>query len=256
METFTIGDVAMDETKRDDAPNSPMTTGAQGSGSDTVSAARISAGTSVGTVGQPARPHDVHSSTSQGSGGSSQTYAAGTSNAGQSGQQSAQGAAETVTRSTQAAADTVRQSAGDIRNRAGEALDQASDWARDQYESGSRHLDWARDQSMRQVRQASSGIGRFVSENPLMVGMVGLAAGLVIGALLPRTRQEDRAFGQWADQVRDQGLSYAREAAHRGREYVEGALGADEDDTEGEWRPEDEGRGGGIRSSGPRYQNH
>jgi hypothetical protein len=88
-----------------------------------------------------------------------------------------------------------------------------------------------------------------------MVGVVGLAAGLVIGALLPRTRHEDRAFGHWADEVRDQGLRYAREATQRGREYVEEALGSDSDDSEDEWRP-DEDRGGAIRSSGPRYQNH
>jgi hypothetical protein len=135
----------------------------------------------------------------------------------------------------------VRQSTGDLRERAGQALDQASDWASDQ---------------SRQLRQASSGIERFVSGNPLMVGVVGLAAGLVIGALLPRTRQEDRAFGEWADQVRDQGMRYARDAAQRGREYVEGALGGDSDDPEGEWRSGDEDRGGGMRSSGPRYQNH
>src|SRR3712207_8903503 len=62
-----------------------------------------------------------------------------------------------------------------------------------------------------------------------MVGVMGLAAGLVIGALLPRTRQEDRAFGRWADEVREQGMRYARDATQRGREYVEEALGGGED---------------------------
>jgi ElaB/YqjD/DUF883 family membrane-anchored ribosome-binding protein len=150
----------------------------------------------------------------------------------------------------QAQSDT----ASDLRERAADTLEQASDWARDQYERGSQQLDRARDQSMQQLRQARGSLERFVSENPLMVGVIGLAAGLVIGALLPRTRPEDRAFGQWADQVRDQGLRYAREAAQRGREYVEDALGSDTEDERGEWRREDEGRG--IRSSGPRYQNH
>jgi len=82
---------------------------------------------------------------------------------------------------------------------------------------------------------------------------MGLAAGLVIGALLPRTRHEDRAFGRWSDEVRDEGMRYARDATQRGREYVEDAHGGDADDEE--WRPEVERRGG-IRSSGPRYQNH
>ena len=208
----------MNETNRTDAP----IPGTQRSGSDTASAANISAGTSVGTVGQPARPQDYNArsgSAAQGSSQPSQPQGRGMS---------------------------------DIGNRATDAANQATDWARDQYERTSRQLDHARDQSMQQLRQARYGVERFVSENPLMVGVVGLAAGLVIGALLPRTRQEDRAFGQWADQVRDQGMRYAREATQRGREYVEQALGGDEED---EWRPEDEGRGG-IRSSGPRYQNH
>jgi ElaB/YqjD/DUF883 family membrane-anchored ribosome-binding protein len=217
----------MDETNRTDAPKG-MASAAQDSGSDTVSAAKISAGTSVGTVGQPARPH---------------TYDSGSAG---------QGSGQASRPSSQAQGSGM---AGDLRNRAGDTVEQASDWARDQYERGSRQLERARDQSMQQVRQARGGIERFVNENPLMVGVVGLAAGLVIGALLPRTRQEDRAFGQWADQVRDQGMRYARDAAQRGREYVEGALG-DSDDSEGEWSPEEEGRGGTVRSSGPRYQNH
>jgi ElaB/YqjD/DUF883 family membrane-anchored ribosome-binding protein len=206
----------------------PMASSPQGSGWDTASAARISAGTSAGTVGQPPRPQEY-----RGASGS-----AGGQGSTQSNQSYAQGASDL---------------AGDVRDRAGETLEQASDWAREQYEQGSRQLDRARDQSMRQLQQARGGIERFVSQNPLMVGVVGLAAGLVIGALLPRTRQEDRAFGEWSDQVRDQGLRYAREATQRGREYVEEALGNDSDE---EWRPEDDKRGGGVRQSGPRYQNH
>jgi hypothetical protein len=63
-----------------------------------------------------------------------------------------------------------------------------------------------------------------VAENPIMVGLVGLAAGLLLGALLPRTRREDEMFGEWADEVREQGLRYAHDAAQRGRDYVEDNL--------------------------------
>jgi ElaB/YqjD/DUF883 family membrane-anchored ribosome-binding protein len=231
----------MNETNRGVGSGSSTTGNAQGSGSDTVSAAKISAGTSVGTVGQSPKPQDTFGSSGQGTGGTQRSSS--TSNTGQSAAGSAQGAA-----------DTVRQGVENMRDQAGESLGQASEWARNQYEQGSRQLDQARDRSMQQLRQARGGIERYVSENPLMVGVVGLAAGLVIGALLPRTRHEDRAFGHWADEVRDQGLRYAREATQRGREYVEEALGGDSEDSEDEWRP-DEDRGG-VRSSGPRYQNH
>jgi ElaB/YqjD/DUF883 family membrane-anchored ribosome-binding protein len=152
-------------------------------------------------------------------------------------------------------AESIRQSAAGATEAATEtaraAMDQASHWA----EQGSRQWEQARGRSMQQFRRAGGGIERFVSENPLMVGVMGIAAGLVIGALLPRTRHEDRAFGRWADEVRDQGMRYAREATQRGREYVEEALSTTESAlgaSEGDW--EDDDRRG--RGSGPRYQNH
>ena len=60
---------------------------------------------------------------------------------------------------------------------------------------------------------------------PAKTGAV--AAGLLLGALLPRTRQEDRSLGPYADEVREEGLRYAREMTHRGREFVQTALDPD-----------------------------
>jgi hypothetical protein len=103
----------MDETKRNDAPKSPApksatTPGAgQGSGSDTVSAAKISAGTSVGNAGQPATPHASQSSL--GSAGSHQTQG-GSTGAERSGNP-AQGVGGSAIGSAQAAADTARRTA-------------------------------------------------------------------------------------------------------------------------------------------------
>ncbi len=78
-----------------------------------------------------------------------------------------------------------------------------------------------RRQSSQSVRRVRGGVQEYVSENPMVVGMVGLAAGMLIGALLPRTRRENEAFGEWADELRQQGVRYAREATQRGREFVE-----------------------------------
>ena len=125
----------------------------------------------------------------------------------------------------QQAADQVRQKAEDV-------YEDASEWAQDTYERAS---DWASDaysQQRRRVARWATVLTRFrqclaaafqsyVSENPMVVGLVGLAAGLLLGALLPRTRRENEMFGEWADEVRNQRLRYAREAADRGREYVE-----------------------------------
>jgi ElaB/YqjD/DUF883 family membrane-anchored ribosome-binding protein len=237
----------MNEMNKDDATRSPGTSGAHGSGSDTMSAANISAGTSVGNAGQPARPFDQQGNAgasgqgmgSQGSGGQS-TGSQGTGSPDWA--QGGTGGTSHIGGGSAYSGSSGSQGSGDLRERAGQIMNETSDWARNQYGQGARQLDLAR-----------SGLDRFVRENPLMVGVMGVAAGLVIGALLPRTRHEDRAFGRWADEVRQQGMRYAREATQRGREYVEEALGGD---TEDEWHPEDEGRGGGVRSAGPRYQNH
>jgi len=119
--------------------------------------------------------------------------------------------------------DQAREAADQIRERASDMYESASDWARDKYEAAS---SWAGSSSG--SRSRSGGFQRYAAENPMLVGVVGLAAGLLLGALLPRTRQEDRTFGEWSDEVRSQGLRYASEAVHRGREYAEEAFTGDE----------------------------
>ena len=100
---------------------------------------------------------------------------------------------------------------------------------------------------MQEMERALHGVERFIQENPVLVGVMGLAAGLVIGALLPRTRQEDRTFGHWADEVREQGARYARDMTQRGREYVEEAFSGDD----ARFATHDRDRGGEDRG-GPR----
>jgi ElaB/YqjD/DUF883 family membrane-anchored ribosome-binding protein len=240
-----MADVNKDDAVRSTNPVPPR------SGSDAASAANISAGTSVGNAGQPATPYGQPATGAPiGQTAGSPDWARG--GAGDAPRRAGEPArtADTVGRPASATAGSA---AGGLREQAEHAAEQASDWTREQYRQGARQLNQAREHSARQLRSAQTGIERFATENPLMVGVMGLAAGLVIGALLPRTRHEDRAFGRWSDEVRDQGMRYARDATQRGREYVEDALGGDADDEE--WRPDDERRGG-IRSSGPRYQNH
>ena len=285
----------------------------QGSGSDTVSAAKMASGGSPGG-GQPGKAgqsptlashtskplggsqtgsgasssqarsqgpeHTRHQDKDAGQGSQGGSSAGGSGGSGQGGlADQARGAADTVKQTAQSAAETARQAASQVQERAGDlyeqaseqaghvyeqateyarsAYDQASNWASGAYEQGSRYAESAR-RAMPDVRQARGSIERFVSENPILVGVVGLAAGLLIGALLPRTRREDQTFGRWADEVRDQGMRYARDMAHRGREFVEDAIGGDDaqfGSPNTDWR---EGQRRGNQRSGPsgRFQNH
>lgn len=243
----------------------------KGSGSDTASAAKISAGTSMGNVGESPMPHSQSGSGQMGAGQSG----SGQSSAGQSAQggtatshtskpmggnagptgagrdqggnqgyssqshsgQGSQGGSGQGQASQSSMSDTARQVAGQAQQKAGEAYEQASEWAQDTYDRASSWASDAFDRGSDQLgnfksrsgqRFSGSGVQRYVAENPMVVGLVGLAAGLLLGALLPRTRREDEAFGEWADEVREQGLRYAQEATQRGREFVEESFAGDD----------------------------
>ncbi|MFE1602812.1 hypothetical protein [Methylobacterium sp. ID0610] len=116
------------------------------------------------------------------------------------------------------------QTYGTFRSGGSEQIDRARDLANDAIETGARRYADLRDRGAAQFSRGQSAVEKFVGENPLLVGVVGLAAGMLLGALLPRTRREDQAVGAWADEVRDQGLRYARDATERGRQFVETAL--------------------------------
>jgi ElaB/YqjD/DUF883 family membrane-anchored ribosome-binding protein len=131
--------------------------------------------------------------------------------------------------------ERVRRAAEEVQDRASEAYEEATDWAKERYE---RAAAWASDsyghgadrmrsagaRSARQFGRARGGMQSYIAQNPVVVGLVGLAAGLLLGALLPRTRREDEAFGEWSDEARQQGMRYAQDMARRGREYVEEAF--------------------------------
>lgn len=208
-------------------------------GADTGTGGKVSAGTSVGNIGEAPMPH-AHDETKGAQGSTSTSQASGAMSGGQgtdksksqSSQQSAQGQGGSMS-------DKAQQTADQMRQRAGEAYEGAADWAQDTYE---RVSDWASDTYEQQRRRMGDmrgrsaqhfgnvrgGVQNYVSENPMVVGLVGLAVGLLLGALLPRTRRENEFFGEWADEVRNQGMRYAREAANRGREYVEETFSGDD----------------------------
>jgi ElaB/YqjD/DUF883 family membrane-anchored ribosome-binding protein len=254
-------------------PGKTSSAGKQTTGADTGAGGKVSAGTSVGNIGQTPMPHahdeskpaqsaTLASQTSKplgGQGGDARAQSAGQSGQERSGQ-SSQGqqsgsAGDRTQQGASPAGERVRDAAEQVRQRAGEAYEDAAEWAQDTYE---RVSNWASDtyenqsgrmgdmsgRSTRAFGSARGSVQNYVAENPMVVGLVGLAAGLLIGALLPRTRRENEVFGEWADEVRNQGLRYAREATEMGREYVEEAFSGDDprfSKHESEFRPDQPG---------------
>jgi ElaB/YqjD/DUF883 family membrane-anchored ribosome-binding protein len=234
-------ELPMAETKNEPGKTSSTSSGAgKQAGGDTGPGGKVSAGTSVGNIGEAPMPqaHDAARS-GQGSASAGATASSGQGGDRSKGQSSQQGSQAGGQDQGGSVTDKAQQTAEQVRQKAEQAYEGASEWARDTYESVS---DWASGtyeqqrrragqmggRSARQFGNVRGGVQSYVAENPMVVGLVGLAAGLLLGALLPRTRRENEVFGEWADEVRNQGMRYAREAANRGREYVEENFSGDD----------------------------
>lgn len=72
--------------------------------------------------------------------------------------------------------------------------------------------------SQQQYYRAKSGVNRMVDEQPLMVGVLGLAAGALLGALLPGTRREDEVMGRMRDDLVDSAKETVGEQGERLKE--------------------------------------
>ena len=64
---------------------------------------------------------------------------------------------------------------------------------------------------------AGSKLMTALSETPMLLGALGLAAGALLGALLPQSQQEEAALHDAADQARDTARRLAQEAVDEGK---------------------------------------
>jgi hypothetical protein len=76
-----------------------------------------------------------------------------------------------------------------------------------------------------EVKDGAARVG-VSSENPLGLAIAGIAAGFVIGTLLPKTRVEDRTIGPVSDQVTDKAKEVAQESFERGKAVAQDAVAA------------------------------
>lgn len=125
-------------------------------------------------------------------------------------------AEETLKEARQGAARAAERVKGTV----SEGYDRAQDWAQDSLDSVSRNATYARRRSALELQRGRRGVENFVEENPIMVGVAGIAAGLLIGALLPATHRENKLLGPYADDVRREGMRYAKDVAQHGREAL------------------------------------
>jgi len=75
------------------------------------------------------------------------------------------------------------------------------------------------------VRSAAAKTG-MSRENPMGFALVGVAAGFILGTLLPRTNTENRTLGTLSDEVTDKAKEAAQESLQRGKAVAQDALDA------------------------------
>jgi gas vesicle protein len=71
-----------------------------------------------------------------------------------------------------------------------------------------------------QVKEGAREVVGVAQENPIGLAVGGLAAGFLVGMLLPSSKIEDEKVGPIADQVKETAAETAGEAVDRGREVA------------------------------------
>lgn len=76
------------------------------------------------------------------------------------------------------------------------------------------------------VKQGAQQAVGVAQENPLGLALGGVAAGFLVGMLLPSTRIEDERVGPMADEVKQRAAETGQEAVERGKQVAQDAAEA------------------------------
>jgi ElaB/YqjD/DUF883 family membrane-anchored ribosome-binding protein len=124
----------------------------------------------------------------------------------------------------------------DIRDEAGTLLDAATGWASDNWRKAGHaahnvagNLADRRDQVQHQAGQAGAAVGQqadqlgrtlmnVLHDQPLVGGALAFAVGAAVASAFPHTRQEDKMFGEAADQLKQQAGELAGDAYDKGKD--------------------------------------
>jgi Protein of unknown function (DUF3618) len=127
--------------------------------------------------------------------------------------------AGSVRRATETASERAGELTGQAREMAGDVAGsvrrQASELGRQASELGG--------QARRGMREARAGFWETLEEQPLAVGAATLAAGLLVGLLLPSTEHEDELMGKTRDSLLDEVKGLGEEALETGKQIASAA---------------------------------
>lgn len=112
------------------------------------------------------------------------------------------------------AASAVSDAAGSAYGAASDAASSAGEAAAMARRRAARAGSMAVDRTTRAGQQVRHRFSDMLDRDPLILGVLGIAAGAAIAAMLPRTRYEDETVGPYRDQLRDE----AEQAVSKGME--------------------------------------
>jgi hypothetical protein len=116
-----------------------------------------------------------------------------------------------LTAAMEGKAAAIKETAASVKDSVGHTTQKVSDTVQAARAKASQVADTAREQADR----LRGGYQQVVAEQPLALGAVGLAIGAVLGALAPRTRQEDRILGPARDRLKEELIEAGREPMQR-----------------------------------------
>ena len=118
-------------------------------------------------------------------------------------------------------AHDLRDQAGSAMGSAGSALGAFGSSAQGAVQDAASYAGGALSSGGRSAGQAGGNLVAAITESPVLLGALGLAAGALLGALLPHSDQEEVALGGIAGQARDAVRSLANEGMERGGRVVQ-----------------------------------
>ena len=131
-------------------------------------------------------------------------------------------AKQTVAQGASAATQAVGQGAQGLRDRAGDAADQLGSAA----QQGGQYASDQLAHSSQTAQQMGGTLIAALADSPVLLGALGLAAGALLGALVPQSDQEEAALGGIAGQTRQTARDLAQEAVDRGGRVAQTVLEA------------------------------
>lgn len=165
-----------------------------------------------GQFGDAARPDDESTSLGERVGRGAAAMRDRTAHAAAGAGEAISDAASRASTAATGLAERTVAAAGGIAERTSELAERASHASSGAVQQVRMRYHDARDAVSGAARSAKSNWASMVEERPLLIGALGLAAGAVLGAVLPRTTAEDRVMGEMSDAT----LGKVKEAAGEG----------------------------------------